>query len=236
MQPLRFVSVGFLFVVTLALASGCGDDDGPGAGTDAARADGGSGTGDGGRVDAGSIADAAATDSGASEDAAIVDDGGPFTDSGREGCDAAPTFECATGTSGGACGDALSMPVCVAGAWQCPVGTIDARLCACLGRPPGSGCTCTPSGWVCDSDGGAASCAGDPGACFACGPTIACVKNAEYCQEVSGGAAGSSPSYSCLPLPDSCGAMPTCACIASGGGTFCSADSDGNITVRVLAP
>jgi hypothetical protein len=56
---------------------------------------------------------------------------------------------CVSGVAGGACGDAVSEPTCVAGAWTCPAGQVPLTACACVGRPPGSGCVCTPSGWSC---------------------------------------------------------------------------------------
>jgi hypothetical protein len=59
---------------------------------------------------------------------------------------------CASGTAGGSCGDALTPPDCVDGAWRCPSGTIPMTLCACIGRPPGA-CTCTAGGWVCPDAG-----------------------------------------------------------------------------------
>lgn len=108
------------------------------------------------------------------------------TDAGtiESGIDAASDAACAgeqpgcvTGTAGGACGDGVMQATCVGGTWTCPSGTIDSRMCACVGRPPGSGCTCGASGWVCPDAGGrdaqaeagpsetGAACTGRPAGC-----------------------------------------------------------------------
>lgn len=73
---------------------------------------------------------------------------------------------CVQGTAGGTCSDALTVARCDAGTWRCGAGEVFTTQCACLGRPPGSGCTCGPSGWVC-RDAGAAdvACTARPSSC-----------------------------------------------------------------------
>ncbi|MFO0605387.1 MAG: hypothetical protein U0324_19560 [Polyangiales bacterium] len=67
---------------------------------------------------------------------------------------------CVSGTAGGACGDVVTAPTCVRGAWTCPAGQVFITQCACTGRPPASSCTCTPSGWSCPDAGTDAGTAG----------------------------------------------------------------------------
>ncbi|MDP3276714.1 MAG: hypothetical protein Q8Q09_16060 [Deltaproteobacteria bacterium] len=146
---------------------------------------------------------------------------------------------CVSGTRGGACGDALTTETCVAGTWRCPGDTILVSDCACIGRPPGSSCVCTPSGWSCGgSDAGADAARDASTATFACGPSALCTRGSQYCEVFSGGAAGSSTRYTCRPLPAACPAPTTCDCVtrASGAPGSCSQSSTGDITVRIAAP
>ena len=66
---------------------------------------------------------------------------------------------------------------------------------------------------------------------------LTCNPNTEYCHETSGGAVGNPNSYSCVPLPSSCGSAPTCACVS---GTACSANctqaGSGLVTTVCLVP
>ncbi len=100
--------------------------------------------------------DATTTIGDAGADAVSVDapaDTGPSLDPDASAvtCEGRPAG-CATGTAGGACGDALVGPDCVDGAWRCPSGTIPVTQCACLGRPPGA-CFCASTGWQCPDAG-----------------------------------------------------------------------------------
>jgi hypothetical protein len=182
-------------------------------------------------TDAGSPRDAAlAADSAAPTDASPPRDAASPMDSGSAECVGRPAG-CVSGTRGGACGDAVLAPMCVAGSWTCPTGTIPITECACVGRPPGA-CVCTPSGWSCGDAGSSA----DSGArTFACGPTLTCRSGAQYCQEFNPGVPGAMRTYSCMSLPAGCGATPTCACLGPVPGT-CSMSSSGDLTVRVFAP
>lgn len=133
-------------------------DSGP---RDAAPSDVGSDTGvmdaghDAGVMDAGSDGGASDVNDAGTSDANVSDAGASDVatvdvteeDAGEE-CVGRPAA-CVSGTAGGACGDALSPPECVAGEWRCPTGKIPVTECACVGRPPGM-CTCGPSGWECD--------------------------------------------------------------------------------------
>lgn len=133
---------------------------------------------------------------------------------------------CVAGTPGGLCGDAIVAPNCVSGSWMCPAGTIPITQCACTGRPPGASCTCAPTGWSCPDAGGSRS--------FACGTAMTCNGATQYCNTVVGGPAGSLPRYTCTDFPSTCAAH-NCTCFASGG-TLCSTDTQGNVTVTLLAP
>jgi hypothetical protein len=180
-------------------------------------------------ADSGAMTDAGqATDAGNAADVANTD--ASAGDGGLD-CPGRPA-SCVSGTPGGQCGDALTPPTCVRGSWTCAPGTIPITECACVGRPPGSGCVCTPSGWSC----GGGDAGTDSGArTFACGERLTCRSNAQYCYVFIGGAPGSVPSYSCMDLPAACGATPTCACLPRNPAASCSM-SGGDLTVRVAAP
>lgn len=142
-------------------------------------------------------------------------------------CGATPSLECYSG-SAGLCGDTFTSPVCRGGVWACPAGTLRSSECRCYGSRPG--CTCGASGWVC-ADAGA-----DAGRSFACGETLRCDGNAEFCRGVSGGVMAGTR-YSCEALPAECVASPTCACVVpEPGATTCRREPDGSIHVSINAP
>lgn len=97
-------------------------------------------------------------DTGGSSDVTGGNDTGGASDAGGvdgttdAGCTGRPAG-CVSGTVGGACGDVVVEPVCVAGTWTCPRDWIFLSECACVGRPPGRSCMCTPSGWSCPDAG-----------------------------------------------------------------------------------
>lgn len=136
--------------------------------------------------------------------------------------------QCAMGVNGGACGDALYPPACVNGAWTCAEGMVFVTSCACIGRAPGSSCTCASSGWRCDDSGVARR--------FACGPAITCLGGAELCAVTLPGVPGASPRYECRALPAACGARPTCACISETPSTQCTQSAAGDLTVTIALP
>jgi len=70
----------------------------------------------------------------------------------ESGCTGRAPTDCASGVSGGACGDTVQTRVCSGSTFVCPAGTIPIAQCACVGPGP-SGCVCGPRGWTC-SDGG----------------------------------------------------------------------------------
>lgn len=82
------------------------------------------------------------------------DAGGDARATGDGGCSGTAPIFCAY-----SCGsDASAYPICVAGEWQCPPGTVDPSSCppTCWGPPPGTDCVCdtaaTPPGWLCGSE------------------------------------------------------------------------------------
>lgn len=173
-------------------------------------------------------------DSGVSSDSAAppsdggASDAGASSDSGATAeCIGRPA-QCAFGTNGGACGDTLSPPACEAGVWTCGAGMVFVSSCACIGRPPGANCTCASSGWRCDDAGLARR--------FACGGALTCLGGAEYCSETIPGVPGAARQYACRALPMSCGATPTCECLALSGGMRCAQSSEGDLTVTTFAP
>lgn len=111
---------------------------------------------------------------------------------------------CVAGTPGGTCGDALTVATCVSGAWRCADGMIFVSQCGCAGRPPGSGCTCTPSGWSCDAGTDAPD-----AAALDCNPAhVACDSRPPVCTgggevpSVSGACWGPCVLYTrCAPIP-----------------------------------
>ena len=48
-----------------------------------------------------------------------------------------------------ACADVAKNQRCVGTQWVCPSGTVPQDECDCQGPPPGTGCTCTTTGWSC---------------------------------------------------------------------------------------
>ena len=98
--------------------------------------------------------------------------GGGGASDGGAGCNADASIWCASGqltASGGvSCGDALTQPVCSAGAWTCPTGWMPLSECDCAGHLS-TACVCTPSGPSCPDAGADAT--SDGGMCgFGCFP------------------------------------------------------------------
>lgn len=158
-------------------------------------------------------------------------DARPADASLEAGCAGEP-LSCVSGTAGGSCGDAFTPSNCAAGAWTCPAGTIDARMCACVGRPPGSGCVCMAGGWACPDAGGpdaqrdtgGAACIGRPAGCAAgtaggaCSDAVTsptCVDGSWRC------GAGEVPITECACV----GAPPGRNCTCTTGGWSCGADA-----------
>jgi hypothetical protein len=84
----------------------------------------------------------------------------------------------------------------------------------------------------------------DPSLCqtgtFACGQLM-CKRNAEVCQETSGGPAPGTDTFQCVALKDTqntcSNGIPDCGCLMTGGGgATCSSDADHQETVHILAP
>jgi hypothetical protein len=94
-------------------------------------------------------------------------------------------------------------------------------ICACDGRIYDSPCLANMAGQDESNTGGCTP----PNGRFACGPRF-CARGAEYCLATKQQNAGNSPgTYTCMPLPASCGTTPTCACIPRPTGTACISGS-----------
>ncbi len=68
-----------------------------------------------------------------------------------------------------------------------------------------------------------------PAGAFGCGSGF-CNQDTEYCQIIPSGTSKGVTSYTCMPLPSSCGTAPTCGClsgVACGGNCMTSNDGDG---------
>jgi hypothetical protein len=74
-----------------------------------------------------------------------------------------------------------------------------------------------------------------PAPCFACGATVRCQVNADYCVTTMGGAVGTPPSYHCSAVPAACRPTPTCACLAPAP-ALCQQTDAGAHTVTLLVP
>ncbi len=98
-------------------------------------------------------------------------------------------------------------------------------------------CGCAGRGCAVDAGADAVSdVASDAARTFACGPTLQCARGEQFCQVITGGAAGSAARYSCNALPRGCFPTPSCACLSSGGGARCTQSAQGDLTQQLLAP
>jgi hypothetical protein len=75
-----------------------------------------------------------------------------------------------------------------------------------------------------------------PAPCFACGPSLQCQNNVQYCAAQMGGAVGNPAQYHCAPLPSSCQTTPTCACLIGTAAGNCTQAGPGQLTVTLLVP
>jgi hypothetical protein len=148
-------------------------------------------------------------------------------------CGGPTTLECYHATDG-LCGDSLGFPVCSGGVWTCPAGTTRGSACRCFlsfnGSDAAGSCSCGARGWECPDAGPVAP------RFVACGDTLRCDRNTQYCQEVSGGATAGSR-YSCQAIPGACIVDPSCPCIAPepGAGT-CRPAAEQSFHVSIVLP
>ncbi|HET6148196.1 MAG TPA: hypothetical protein VFH68_11750 [Polyangia bacterium] len=79
-----------------------------------------------------------------------------------------------------------------------------------------------------------------PAPCFACGPTLRCQINAQYCHVQEGGAITNPPVYQCRVTPATCLPTPTCPCLRTQGlAEIVCSDGDagaGQVTTRLQVP
>ncbi|MCU0687619.1 MAG: hypothetical protein MUF34_36140 [Polyangiaceae bacterium] len=105
----------------------------------------------------------------------------------------------------GRAGDAAG--VCKARPQGCPENYDP--VCACGGTVAGNACGAFAGGNDLAIDGGCTP----PEGMIACGAKF-CQADSQYCQRTTSDVGGFPDSYTCLDLPDACGGVGTCACLA----------------------
>jgi hypothetical protein len=70
-------------------------------------------------------------------------------DDKNDACAPSSHFYCLDNLGNGVCADVAREPMCIGSQWVCPAGTAPEDDCDCKGAAPGSGCTCTTTGWNC---------------------------------------------------------------------------------------
>jgi hypothetical protein len=83
---------------------------------------------------------------------------------------------------------------------------------------------------------GGATAAGGATASGSCGG-VDCIHGSQYCHAVIGGYVGNPGTFTCMPLPSSCGSNPSCACLAgeSCGGN-CTQSANGDLFATCQVP
>ena len=131
------------------------------------------------------------------------------------------------GDAGNACAGAVEQGACTAEGTICNIGGTD--VCQF-----GNSLRCTGGHWQHQESA--------PAPCFACGPTLHCQINNQFCYTVVGGAVGNPPSYQCKTTPAACLPHPTCTCLRDQNmaATICSDGGGdagaGQITATLEAP
>ncbi len=95
--------------------------------------------------------------------------------------------------------------------------------CACDGKIYGNPCEANAAGYDVSVIGNCQAPAGQ----FGCGPNF-CTKATSYCVLQISDVATEPNTYTCSPLPGSCGASPSCACL-SADPCQCAMTSDGGL-------
>ena len=129
-----------------------------------------------------------------------------------------------------------------------PCGALECGDACMLCPPQGMGdddCVETADRKVCTADGLCVSDAGEDLMCegaaeFACGDSLLCIQEAEYCDVVVGGQPGGGGA-DCVDMPKACSATPTCACLEPivgpfGGATECEELPGGGVSLTTFAP
>jgi hypothetical protein len=98
----------------------------------------------------------------------------------------------------------------------------------------GADCSCTPAGCTCNQQFFVSCVDGGASADLACGPYDC--RADQYCEHGTGGAPPGVDNYACKPLPATCSAGATCACLANEPcATECEAGPNG-VTLTCLYP
>jgi hypothetical protein len=105
------------------------------------------------------------------------------------------------------CGAGDAAGVCKARPQGCPENYDP--VCACGGTVAGNECGAFADGNDLAIDGGCTP----PEGMIACGAKF-CQADSQYCQRTTSDVGGFPDSYTCLDLPEACGGVGTCACLA----------------------
>jgi hypothetical protein len=110
----------------------------------------------------------------------------------------------------------------------CPDNAMPA--CGCDGKVYGNDCEANLAGVDINDDGG---CQAPSAGVFACGAHF-CQKGSAYCLVKGSDTPLFPTSYTCTPLPASCGTTPSCACLSGAPCSKCTATADGGLQVSCL--
>ncbi len=128
------------------------------------------------------------------------------------------------------CGAADGTGTCEPRPQACP--TDYQPVCACSGLVYSNQCEAKRAGFDVSRY---ASCT-PPVGYFPCGYGF-CRLATSFCHATLGGAAGNPGTFTCEPLPSSCGNSPSCSCLAQAScGVNCQGTADAGLVVTCYAP
>ncbi|MBL4684902.1 MAG: hypothetical protein JKY37_09960 [Nannocystaceae bacterium] len=247
-RDLSVAIVAPIFALTSLLAGGCIDtkdmsdtDDGQGSSTGVTNSAGSTGvtTATESSPPSGSATSGQVAESGSDGGSGGSTTGGPPPTGTSIGDTTSSDTGTMTMTTGGSGSGSPDQALC-----EETDGTWDMTACGhyVCGAPNGCqaaipGCDCGPSANFVEDIG----CVEDD-ACataeFACGDSLDCTVDEDYCEEFIPGVKGADPSYTCTSIPAVCLIDPTCACLAAlnipGLAGDCSGEAGVGITVTLI--